>query len=240
MDRIAVISDIHGNISALETVLSDIKRRGINRIMCLGDIAGKGPGSDTAVDIIREKCEIVLKGNWDYIISEKCDNDVLRWHRKKLGSERLEYLRQLPLYTEFYLSGRLIRLFHAAPEDVFHRVHADAATEEKLKLFEAPAGKTDETDIAGYGDIHGAYVQNFKKKTIFNTGSVGNPLDITQASYAVIEGDYGSRDISGMSINLIKLPYDIEYAVHQAVESGMPELEPYIMELRTARYRGLK
>lgn len=240
MDRIAIISDIHGNIPALETVLADIEDRGIKRIFCLGDIAGKGPGSETAVDVIRENCEIVLKGNWDYIISEKCDNDMLRWHRKKLGSKRLDYLRKLPLYTEFYISGRLIRLCHAAPEDVFHRVQSTAPTEDKLKLFQAPKGKKHESDIIGYGDIHGAYVQNFRRKTIFNVGSVGNPLEIPQASYGIIEGKYGSRETSSFSINLVRIPYDIEKAVQQAVDSGMPDLEPYIIELRTARYRGLK
>lgn len=61
----------------------------VSKEFCLGDIAGKGPGSETAVDVIMENCEIVLKGNWDYIISEKCDNDMLRWHRKSLAVKEL-------------------------------------------------------------------------------------------------------------------------------------------------------
>lgn len=101
MDRIAIISDIHGNIPALDAVLSDIKKRGIDRIICLGDLAGKGPDSEVAVDMIRENCETVIKGNWDYLISEKYDRELILWHVKKLGNERIEYLKQLPLYTEF-------------------------------------------------------------------------------------------------------------------------------------------
>jgi len=57
MERIALISDVHGNTIALETVLSDIRRRGIERVFCLGDLVGKGPDPDLAVDICRNACE---------------------------------------------------------------------------------------------------------------------------------------------------------------------------------------
>lgn len=241
VDRIAIISDIHGNIPALDEVLSDIKKRGINRIMCLGDIAGKGPDSDLAVDVVKKNCEAAVKGNWDFLITEYKDSKVLDWHRNKLGENRLEYLKKLPLYVEFYISGRLIRLCHAAPYDVFHRVPVIAAVEDKLELFSFPGEDKKEADIIGYGDIHGAYVQNFKGKTIFNSGSVGNPLEgITQASYAIIEGEFGSEKVSSFSINLVRLPYDIEKSIEAAEKSKMPDLKEYIDELTTAKYRGLK
>lgn len=240
MNKIAIISDIHGNIPALKSVLSDIKSRKIEKIICLGDLAGKGPEPEEAVDIVKENCDTVLKGNWDYLISEVNDREMLTWHNKKLGNNRVEYLRELPLYTEFYISGRLIRLCHAAPEDVFGRVQGNAPVEEKMKLFSAPEGKTAEADVIGYGDIHGAYVQNFKGKTIFNVGSVGNPLEITQASYGIIEGNYSSRELSSFSINLVRVPYDIEKAVELAENSDMPDIDDYVDELRTAVYRGLK
>jgi protein phosphatase len=238
MDRIAVISDIHGNIPALEAVLSDIKDSGISRIICLGDLAGKGPDSDIAVDIIKANCEMVVKGNWDYFMTEYDDNDIILWHRDKLGNERLSYLKSLPLYAEFIMSGRVVRLCHAAPDDVFHRVHSTASNEEKKTLFKAPGGEGRESDVVGYGDIHGAYINNFNGKTLFNVGSVGNPLEITQASYGILEGKYNVKEISPISISLARVPYDIEKAVQLAVESKMPELEAYIKELRTAHYRG--
>lgn len=53
INRIAIISDIHGNVPALNAVLEDIKRRNIKRIFCLGDLAGKGPSSAEAVDLVR-------------------------------------------------------------------------------------------------------------------------------------------------------------------------------------------
>lgn len=240
MDRIALISDIHGNMAALDAVLADIRSRGIDRIFCLGDLAGKGPCTEMAVDIIKESCEVVLQGNWDYLISNVHNNYFLKWHYSKLREEQAEYLKHLPVFEEFYMSGKLIRLCHASPKDVFHRVMFHAAIEEKLKLFEAPTDDRKECDMLIYGDLHDAFVENYKGKTLLNVGSVGNPLEIPQASYGIIEGEYGSLDNSSLSMSLVRVPYDIEKAVEQARESGMPDLDEYIDELRTARYRGLK
>jgi predicted phosphodiesterase len=239
MDRIAIISDIHGNIPALEAVLSDIKSRGIERIMCLGDLAGKGPCSVQAVDMIQENCEVVVKGNWDYFMSELKD-EVLTWHQSRLGEERLNYLRQLPVYTEFYMSGKLVRLCHASPNDLFHRVHLATADEERMKLFAPTDTLQIDADVVGYGDIHGAYIDYLQGKTLFNVGSVGNPLDIPQASYAIIEGEYEGRENASFSITNVRVPYDIELAINQALATDMPELKEYIDELRTAIYRKSK
>ena len=129
MNRIAVISDTHGNVPALEAVLSDIKSRGIDRIICLGDLAGKGPSPEAVVDMIKENCEIVLKGNWDYLISEVNDRYFLQWHHSKLRDDQIQYLKQLPIYTEFYETGRFIRLCHASATDVFRRVRLSSTRE---------------------------------------------------------------------------------------------------------------
>ncbi len=239
MDRIAIISDIHGNIPALEAVLSDIKSRGIERIFCLGDLAGKGPSSALAVDMIRDNCELVIRGNWDHFVP-KLDDEIALWHQRKLGEERLDYLRQLPIYTEFYMSGKLVRLCHASPNDLFHRVFIATAEEERIKLFAPTSTLAKEADVVGYGDIHGAYIDYFNGKTLFNVGSVGNPLDIPQASYAIIDGQYGASEDSSLSIANIRVPYDIELAISQALETDMPELKEYINELRTAIYRKSK
>lgn len=239
MEKIAVISDIHGNIPALEAVLADIGKRGISRVACLGDVVGKGPDPAIAVDMMRENCQMVVKGNWDYLVSEECSNEVLAWHYGKLGNDRIEYLKALPTFIQFHMSGRLVRLCHAAPDDVFHRVWATASIEEKRELFSIPEGEIQESDVVGYGDIHEAYLQNINDKTLFNSGSVGNPLDMTQASYAIMEGEYDSKETSSFSISLIKVPYDIEKSVALARNSEMPDVGPYVNELRTSVYRGL-
>jgi len=240
MDRIAIISDIHGNMPALEAVLEDIESRGIETIFCLGDLAGKGPSSSEAVDKIREYCEVVIKGNWDYYMTDIHDNEILKWHQKKLGFGRLEYLRGLPIYKEFYISGKLLRLCHASPNDLFHRVYLSTEKTERMKLFACTPTLNKEADVIGYGDIHGAHIDNFDGKSIFNVGSVGNPLDITQASYGIIEGKLNTKNKAPFSITIVRVPYDIELAIKHAKMSDMPSKEEYINELKTGIYRGIK
>lgn len=246
MYRIAVISDIHGNIPALEAVLKDIRERQADRIICLGDLVGKGPCPDIAIDIIREKCETVIMGNWDDLVAGSGATELMNWARSRIGSERVDYLSSLPFSTDFFMSGRLVRLLHASPQGVHHRVHWGSPIEKLYGMFDNTelTGKTDldkKPDIIGYGDIHGAYIMNFEEldnRVIFNAGSVGNSLDSTLASYTIVEGLYGQQDHSSFSINFVRVPYDIELAISQARDADMPGLEAYAMELRTARYRG--
>lgn len=240
MDRIALISDLHGNIPALEATLHDIRRRNIQRIFCLGDLVGKGPHSDIAVDICREACEVTIKGNWDDFIIRDTDNPTLRWHQHRLGEERLNFLRHLPPTVEFLMSGKRVRLFHASQRSVHYRVRMDDPREKHVEMFANTdfTGNSCEPDVVGYGDIHRAYVMNFQSKTLFNVGSIGNPLDMTQASYAVLEGDYNSQVAAPFALHLIRVPYDIELAIQQAKDENMPSLEAYANELRTAQYRG--
>jgi len=238
LDKIALISDIHGNIPALETVLESIRSRGINRIICLGDLVGKGPEPDKAVDIIRERCELVLLGNWDYLIKKPYKNEAFLWNREILGTNRLNYLSALPKYHEFYLSGKLVRLSHAHPEDVFNRILDSASIDEKITMF----SKIDQgqvPSIVGYGDIHTAYIQSFQEKTIFNTASVGNSLDINQASYVQLSGNL-SGALGEISIEFVRIPYDFQKSINIAKKASMPEWEEYAGELTSCKYRGLK
>ena len=68
MDKIAILSDIHGNITALNAVLEDIKKRNINRIFCLGDNITKCTHPDLVIDKVKQVCEVLLIGNCDYSI----------------------------------------------------------------------------------------------------------------------------------------------------------------------------
>ncbi len=116
MDRLALISDIHGNMPALEAVLADVDRRGIRRVFCLGDLVGKGPHGDRVVDICRNRCERIIKGNWDEGATTTWDaNAAIPWHQARLGPERIAFLKALPTTIDFSMSGRRIRLVHASP-----------------------------------------------------------------------------------------------------------------------------
>jgi predicted phosphodiesterase len=240
VEQIALISDIHGNIPALEATLDDIRRRNIRRIFCLGDLVGKGPHSDQATDICREVCEIIIRGNWDDFLLRPTDKPTLQWHRQRLGPARLAYLATLPATIEFEMSGKQVRLFHASQQGIYHRVYEDDTHDAHVAMFNNTAftGGRFAPTVVGYGDIHSAYVKSFQGHILFNVGSVGNPLDVTQASYAVIEGAYGSVSSASFSVQLVRVPYDIEGAIHQAEAAQMPELEAYADELRTGRYRG--
>jgi protein phosphatase len=242
MEKIAVISDIHGNMPAFEAVLKDIHDRDIKRIFCLGDIVGKGPHPEKALDICREKCEGTTLGNWDFAVADGSGPPFLNlgWHRARLGAERLDYLKNLPPVINFSLSGRKVRLFHASQIGVFHRVHMIGPHEDHQAMFTNTefTGNSSSPDIVGYGDIHHAFYKSWQGKVLFNAGSVGDALDEPSATYVILEGDYGMKEKVFFSFQIIRLPYDIELAIRQAREEGLPDWEPYAAELRTAVYRG--
>lgn len=240
MDRIAIISDIHGNLPALRATLQDIARRGITRIFCLGDLVGKGPHSDQAVDICRAVCEQTVRGNWDDSMLKELDNPVVQWHQQRLGPTRLAYLATLPTTLELVLSGKRVRLFHASHQGIYHRVHMNDTHENQLAMFtNTPfTGNAFQPNVVGYGDIHRAYLKTFQECILFNVGSVGNPLDVTQASYGILEGVYDSSADESFGIQLIRVPYAIEEAIRHAAELQMPDVDAYALELRTGRYRG--
>jgi protein phosphatase len=250
LERIAIISDIHGNVTALEAVIQDIRRRDIQRVFCLGDFVGKGPNSARALDMCCALCENAVMGNWDAIVA-LIDPGVsisgelqerIDWHRSRLGPDRLEILARLPFSLDFTISGRKVRLLHASPQGLFHRIFHDDTMEKHLDMF----SNTDCTnndfvpDVVGYSDIHFAYRKTYDRRLLFNAGSVGNPLDVPTACYVVMEGNYGSPVEDTFSLEIVRLPYDIETEISLARRSGMPDIEAYEIELRTAQYRGRK
>ncbi len=243
MEQIAIISDIHGNIPALESVLNDIEKRNIKQIFCLGDLVGKGPDSYKVIERIRQTCEKVLKGNWDDFITKKTEFETLKWHQKQLTAEQNIYLKSLPFSLDFYMSGKFIRLIHASPQSLYTRTQPWDTIEKRLSMFENTeftGYSTPKPDVVGYGDVHNAFIQHLHGKTLFNTGSVGNPLDLTQAAYVILEGEYQSMKEAPFSIQFVRIPYDINHAIQLAKDVNMPDLEPYIKELTTATYRGMK
>jgi protein phosphatase len=240
-EQIALISDPHGNVPALEAVLADIERRGISRIICLGDLAGKGPDGAAVVDCCRDRCEHVIRGNWDESLAADWTTEEpwAQWHRAQLGPDRLAYLASLPNAVTLQFGGRAIRLLHASPVSVHHRVHQNAPVEALLAMFDTTGftGESPAPDVVGYGDIHVPYLRTFGRRTLFNVGSVGNPLDVPLACYAIIASESGSARPDTLSISLVRVSYDIERAIADARRVNMPELRPYEIELRTATFQ---
>lgn len=239
MEQLALIADIHGNLPALEAVLYDIEKRKINKILCLGDVIGKGPSNIEVLDICRQKCDFILKGNWEHYVASYEPKYSAVWLQQQLGEERVEYIRKLKMSEQFYFSGKLLRLFHTSPGG-FKRVFMHATLEEKRTLFEdIETGEV--SDIAGYADIHRPYMQMVDGRMLFNTGSVGNPLDMPLAAYTVLTGEMGCRVPSATSIEFVRVPYDIERAVADAYKvKDLPDLEEYIGEITACKYKRKK
>lgn len=255
MEKIALIADIHSNIVALKAVLEDIESKGITRIFCLGDIVLKGSSPCETLDLIRNKCEVVIKGNCDnYAVKPNYKNPTgnhlyhRKWYNNILGEERIGYLRNLPMYMDLYISGSLVRMFHATKNDLDYRIFDISSIDEKMKLFEDEANIP---DIVIYADIHKQYLQKIVNKTIINIGSVGNALEIsipndgtvdmeemTQAHYCIIEGEMGDKEKKALSIQFVRVPYDINKEIELAKKSNSPGLEKYELELTKAKYRG--
>ena len=261
MDRIAIISDIHGNLEALKSVLDDIKERNINRIFCLGDIIAKGTHQQECVDLVKENCEIILRGNCDeYFTSDidlltKTQSEVDRiiWNKNKLNEKTRKYLSNLPYCHEFYMSGRFVRLVHAHPE----KIDKFAGNIDKIdRLYELflPSSNTisdKKADILIYGHIHTPYVQKIYNRMIINVGSVGNAIDVfrndekdgdvkntTVANYLILSGNFDSKNINEkISYELVCVPYDIDKELNDNDDNI--EFESYEGELRKGKYRDM-
>lgn len=247
MEKIAIISDIHSNITAFKAILEDIEKRGIKRIFCAGDLVLKGSSPCEVVDLAKQKCEIIVKGNAEEGAIKGTTMHKI-WHREALGEDRIKYLDSLPMYFDFYMSGSLIRMFHASKNDTHFRVMDFDSIDNKMKLFEDENGII--PDIILYGDIHIQYMQKFYNKTLVNVGSIGNVveylhhdrnikdmMETTQAYYTVLEGEYGEKTRSSLSIQFVKVPYDINKEIEIARKNHIPSLDNYILELTTAEYR---
>ena len=262
MDKVAIFSDVHGNITALEAVLADIENRGINKIFCLGDSVLKSCNSDKVIDLLRQKCNVIIKGNCDEAITRPDIPKGRFWTRDLIGEERASFVYSLPVSYDFYMSGYLIRLFHASPfglDYVFNPMFSNkdtiySATEihNPMDLFENTEfigkSKNDPVpDIVGYGHIHTPNIFRIRNKTIFNPGSVGIPIEMlndnfydktnkfsTVASYIILEGKFGSTELSSISFNLVRLPYDIEKEVESLKNSSLPSKDKLILELKSA------
>ncbi len=260
--KIAIISDIHGNSEALKATLKDIEKRQVDKIICLGDTIAKGVHPKECLSLIRKKCEIVLQGNCDVYFSIEHQNidemdelkqKRIKWNKSLINKEDREYLLSLPFSYEFYMSGSLVRLFHATPTANDIAIANVDKIETKYQMF-LPSENTQSQNIADvviYGHIHHPYMDKIYNKTIINVGSVGNSFEVirnknkdsdvletTKSNYLMIEGEYGSREYSSdISFQFIKVPYDIDKELED--ENLNIEKENYRFELKQGMYRDM-
>jgi predicted phosphodiesterase len=223
--RIAIVSDVHGNLPGLEAVLADLDEIRPETVLYGGDLALGGPHPVEVVDRIRELGWPSVLGNTDEALAE--DPRTLEKRsvfvslaaartRAMIGPERVAWLAGLPL--EVRADG--IALVHAVPGDCWAVVEHDAPDDELRETY-GPLG----APIAAYGHIHHAYVRPLDGLTVVNSGSVSLSLDgDARARYVVIDNG---------RIEHRRVVYDLERVANDMVAIDYPNAATYASWLRT-------
>jgi len=255
MDKIAVISDIHGNLEALKTCLHDIEQRQITKIICLGDILAKGVHPLECLGLLLEKKAILIRGNCDRFFSKKYLPEQItpriQFNQTMVDEKTRDFLYHLPMCYECYISGAYFRFVHASPWADDALVFSESPLETKWKMF-LPTEYTSPqiADVVVYGHTHTPHFHKTYHHTLINVGSVGNSIDVFQnekhpgnhqlttlVNYLIIEGDLNNEKISPLSFTQVEIPYDIEKELSS--KKPNPEKDAYENELRYGKYRDL-
>ena len=227
--KIAVISDIHGNMQALETVLDSIKKENCEKIFCLGDLAMAGPEPSKTIDKIRDLQNNfdfeIIQGNTDEMIAN-CDNQMLHLLEENVpvmanalrddvqvvNEEQKRYLRELPKQKEFEIQGVKILLVHGSPRKNNENIFSNLKLEEVEEMI---AGTNADIIFCGHTHVPCGYQTN-TKQTVVNVGSVGRPFsEEPKSCYAVLEIDNGE-----FSVKHNLLAYDVNKASMLLRERG--------------------
>ena len=227
----AVISDVHSNIEALGAVLEDVRRRGIGRILFLGDAVGYGPSPNECVELLKEVCEVMLAGNHDRAVTgdtpieyfnENARAAVL-WTRGRMSPENIALLRSLDIIKILEPDG--LCLVHSTPRrpEAWHYIITLADAEVNFRYFEQKVcllGHSHtpfivEKTPAGELVLHRERVRfSVSSRYIINAGSVGQPRDRDpRAAYAVLTPD---------GAEIVRVDYDIGETQRKMREAGLP------------------
>ena len=236
--RIAVISDVHGNLPAFRAALDEVDRRGpFDALVGGGDVAFGGAFPEQCVWLAQTRRLASVRGNtdeWIVALSEGRDpdghpldvmrQDAGRWAAGQLGDDGVGFLRSLPFDWRCNgPSGQRLRVVHATPWSVHEIVlpDADQATTERM-LDESGA------DVLLYGHIHRAYVRHVGERTLACVGSVGMPFDDDPRPCFLIAEDAGD----GWILEHVRVPYDREAYFSAIHDSGIPRPESVVAMIR--------
>lgn len=232
--RIAFLSDVHGNLTALEAVLRDLDRRGIEEVYFLGDVLGKGPAVHEAVALLRHRCSGAVYGNWDRLVLKAfagCDGRFGEpYYVQRLTEEDCVWLSALPETLELKLGSRTLLGYHGRFS--IDRVVTPMFNNERENVENAMY-HFGPHDITVMGDAHHPFILTHQSRFLINTGAVGNPCDsIPQASYLILSDEDGI-----FNAQLVRVPYDVWGEISRALRTPeLPQLPIYIAETATARY----
>ncbi len=227
--KVIVISDIHGNLEALNKVLEYIDRlEEEKRVVCLGDIVGYGPNPVECFNIVESLTDTICLGNhedaildtsYDYQINRHA-RTAIRWTREVLDDEIKEAIKKLPLHIE----KDNILYVHASPDDPMQWKYITNDGNAYSSLIEMKHSLC----FVGHSHIPGVYcyqkierdgkkvVISKEGKTIVNVGSVGQPRDGSpMLSFAVFDDD-------NWEVEIIRLEYDYHKTMSKIEKANLP------------------
>ena len=215
--KVAVISDIHANLIALQEVLKDMADEGCERVICLGDIVLAGPQPKETIEFFKQQDWLVVQGNTDKLIVD-FGSDVLQMLEERfpvmaksivddiaqLSDEDIAYLNGLPPQVMLEVGGLNLHLVHGSPrannEDIMPGMPIET-------IEEIISGTTADLILCGHTHTPCGYQTN-SKQTVVNVGSVGRPMTPTPlACYAVLDIEDGRFSIKHKFVD-----YDREFA----------------------------
>lgn len=221
--KIAIISDIHSNLEALETALDAIQARGVDATYCLGDVVGYCSDAAACVDLVRAHCEGVVRGNHDEAVALNRGISVLprdaqeaaMHNREQLSREQLEYLAGLPL--------RLVvgdcTFVHASPQapEQWQRLETYTAAQSQFNHFDTSVCFIGHTHVpAIMANRLGVLRVRPGARYLINVGSVGQPRDMNPRLCVAF------FDTESFEYELVRLHYNVERAASKILAADLP------------------
>jgi diadenosine tetraphosphatase ApaH/serine/threonine PP2A family protein phosphatase len=235
--RVAILTDIHSNLPALEAVLEAIDEAGIETRWCIGDVVGYGANPDECARTVSDRCDLTLVGNHDLAVTGEISTDVfsasaaaaVEWTRANSEDSTIEFLKSLkPENTEHEVA-----LYHASPRDpVWEYVLAIDQARECIAEQAARVSLIGHSHVALWfsdgeglpGADGGAQAEDAKEidlaenRWLLNPGSVGQPRDgDPRAAWLELDTD-------AWKATYHRVTYDIDRAAAAIRDAGLPEL----------------
>jgi len=225
--RIALLSDVHGNLPALEAVLDDAANNGVEELWYCGDFLGYAPFPNEVVQKLREVKAVSVSGNYDLKVlafrqkqeswkGKKTPEKYVafQWNHEHLSEETKAYLESLPQQAQVQVNGFTALLVHGSPDSVDE--HLGSSTPEARFEELAAASKV---DLIACGHSHEAFVKKVKGTWFVNSGSVGRPEGgDARAAYALLDFTGGE-----LTVDQRRVAYDVDRVVRAIRAAGLPD-----------------
>jgi putative phosphoesterase len=212
--RLAIFGDIHGNVPALDAVLTDIRRQNVDAIYCLGDLVGYGAFPNDVIERIRDARIPTIMGNYDDGVGfdrdecgcayrepdeKKRGDRSLEWTKARVTADNKAFLRTLLPELRLEADGHRVLLVHGSPR----RINEYLFEDRPVSSFQRLAASS-HADIIVYGHTHKPYTKHVNDVWFVNAGSVGKPKDGDwRACYAVLQPGAPNP------VEFVRLEYDI-------------------------------